>query len=93
MSNTMSYKPRGMTRRSTEVMNPPRSNLNYYTKEFVAILAHEAISTYQPMSFLTTSRLHFTTINGDIKESIAPKLNKIERGVPLITLLVSPIVP
>ena len=45
----------------------------------------EASSTYQPMCFLTTSSLHFTTIEGDMKEFVALELNKMEMGVALIT--------
>ena len=74
-------------------MNPPRSNLHCCTKEPVGTLAHEASSTYQPMPCFTTSSEHLPTIDGDIKESIAPKPNKIENEIPLMAPVVSTIVP
>ena len=91
--NTMSYEPRGITRRSPEVMNPPRSNLHCYTKESVGTLVPKASWTCQPMPCFTTSSEHFPTMDGDIKELVAPKSNKIESEVPLMAPIVSTTVP
>ena len=70
--NAMSYEPRGITQRSTNVVNSPRSNLHCCTKESVGTLASEASSTCQPMPFFTTSSTHLPITYGDIKESLAP---------------------
>ena len=91
--NTMSYEPRGITRISTEVVNPPRSNLHCCTKESVDTLFPEDSLTYQPMPCFITSIEHLPTKDGDIKESVAPESNKIESEVPLMAPIVSTTMP
>ena len=56
-------------------------------------LAPEANLTCQPISCFTTLSEHLPTIEGAIKESVAPESNKIENEVPMMAPVVSTTVP